>query len=72
MPRLLLYAFRYKSPVTGKWVKARYCAELQEIRHDHPEHELLDAEVREPRDQWASFKPYRKPGEREQSTVLNR
>jgi hypothetical protein len=32
MRRLLLYAFRYKSPVSGKGVKARYVAELHAIR----------------------------------------
>ena len=35
MPRLLLYPFRYRSEVTGKWVKARYVAELHEIERRH-------------------------------------
>jgi hypothetical protein len=63
--RLLLYAFRYKSPVTGKWVKARYVAELHEIRERHgDEFELIgEPEVREVRDAWMSFNPYRKSGE---------
>jgi hypothetical protein len=28
---LLLYPFRFVDPVTGKWVRARYVAELHEI-----------------------------------------
>ena len=57
----LLYAFRYKSPLTGKWVKARYRAELHEIRERYAEFELLDVEIREPSDAWSSFNPYRTP-----------
>ena len=49
MSRILLYAFRYKSPVTGKWVKARYVAELREIRERYAEFELIgEPELREP------------------------
>lgn len=55
---LLLYAFRYKHPRTGKWVKARYRAGLREIRDDHAEFELIgEPEIREPRA--GSFNPYR-------------
>lgn len=65
MPRLLLYAFRYKSTVTGKWVKARYRAELHEISERHgDEFELLgEPEVRDVPDVWLGFNPYRKPRE---------
>jgi hypothetical protein len=31
MPPLELYPFRYRDPLTGKWVRARYVAELHEI-----------------------------------------
>ena len=31
MPRLQLFPFRYRDRVTGKWAKARYVAEPQEI-----------------------------------------
>ena len=31
MPRLLLYPFRYRDRVTGKWVKARYVAERRQL-----------------------------------------
>jgi hypothetical protein len=30
-PRLELFPFRYRDPVSRKWVKARYAAERQEI-----------------------------------------
>ena len=29
---LMLYSFRFVDPVTGKWVRARYVAELHEIQ----------------------------------------
>ncbi|HJU21836.1 MAG TPA: hypothetical protein VJ891_04945 [Casimicrobiaceae bacterium] len=35
MRRLLLYPFRYRSEVTGKWAKARYVAEMHEIERRH-------------------------------------
>jgi hypothetical protein len=31
MPRLFLYPFRYRSEIAGKWVKARYAADLHEV-----------------------------------------
>jgi len=31
MPRLELYAFRYRDPRSGKWVGARYVATSEEI-----------------------------------------
>jgi hypothetical protein len=50
--------------VTGKWVKARYVAELDVIREQYAEFDLIgEPEVREVRHAWASFNPYRKPGE---------
>jgi len=43
---LLLYAFCYKSSLTGKCVKARYRAELHEIRERYAEFELIgDPEI---------------------------
>ena len=38
-PRLELFAFRYRDPRTGKWVRARYVAELHKARHT--EYELI-------------------------------
>jgi hypothetical protein len=31
MAPLLLYPFRYRDPLIGKWVRARYVTELHEI-----------------------------------------
>jgi hypothetical protein len=39
MPRLSLYAFRYRNEVTGKWMKARYVAEKHEIAVRHAQWE---------------------------------
>ena len=40
MPRLELFPFRYRDPLTGKWVKARYRAERDEIAARHAEFEI--------------------------------
>ena len=37
---LYLYEFRYVDPVTGKWCKARYHAEVHVIRQRHAEFEF--------------------------------
>lgn len=36
-PRIELYAFRYRNPRTGNWVRARYVAPLEEIAKRHAE-----------------------------------
>ena len=47
MPRLELFPFRYRNPLTGKWVKARYRAERHEIGERHAEFEITGpAEIR--------------------------
>ena len=57
---LVLHAFRYRSPMTGKWVKARYRAEVAVIRERHAEFELIgEPEIRQPIP--GSFSPYRRP-----------
>ena len=40
-PRLELFPFRYKDPRTGKWIRARYVAELHEIKQRHAEFEII-------------------------------
>ena len=60
MRRLELYPFRFKDPVSGKWVKARYVAERHEIeaRHAPGEWEIIGPpEIREIDDHWAYFSP---------------
>jgi len=47
-PRLKLFPFRYRDPRTGKWVRARYLAELHEIKARHAEFEIIGpAELRD-------------------------
>ena len=38
---LLLYPFRFVDPVTGKWMRARYVAELHEIAARHERWEII-------------------------------
>jgi hypothetical protein len=60
MPRLELYAFRYRDPLTKKWVRARYVAELREIAARYAEYEVLGPpEIRnvDPHARW--FDPLR-------------
>ena len=40
-PRLELFPFRYRDPRTGNWVRARYLAELHEIRARYTEWEII-------------------------------
>ena len=59
---LVLYRFRHKNQF-GKWVMARYRAELDVIRAQHPEIEIVgEPEEREP--STGSFSPFAKEGER--------
>ncbi len=45
---LVLYPFRFRDPVSGKWVRARYAAELVEIGMRHVEWEIAgQPEIRE-------------------------
>ena len=39
--RLELFPFSYRDPRTGKWIRARYVAELHEIRQRHAEFEII-------------------------------
>ena len=43
MPRLELFPFRFRDPVTGKWIKARYVAERHviEARYAPGEWEII-------------------------------
>ena len=58
-PRVLvLYPFRYRHELTGKWVKARYVADLREIRARYKDWETIGApEIRG--DVGGSFNPWR-------------
>jgi len=41
MPILELFAFRYRDPRTGSWIRARYVAELHEIAARYVEREII-------------------------------
>jgi len=48
MPRLELFPFCYRDERTGKWVRARYVAELHEIKARYAQWEITGpAELRE-------------------------
>jgi hypothetical protein len=60
MRRIHLYPFRYRSAVTGKWVKARYVAERDEIAARHAEWEIIGPpEIRNVDPHARYFQPYR-------------
>jgi hypothetical protein len=59
--RLVLYPFRFVDPITGRWVRARYLAELHEIAERYAECEITGpAEIRT-RGSSGSFNPSRGP-----------
>ena len=59
MPRLELFPFRYRDPLTGKWVKARYKAERHEIAERHAEFEITGPpEIREHNPDARYFNPH--------------
>jgi hypothetical protein len=56
---LVLYRFRFRDPVTGKWVKARYVAERRELEARYREWEIIgEPEYRQPVGQ--AFNPWRR------------
>ena len=55
---LILYPFRFRDPVSGKWVRARYVAERHELVARYREWEIIgEPEYRRP--SGASFSPWR-------------
>ena len=61
-PRLVLFAFRYRDPRTGKWVRARYRAERQEIAARYAEWAIEGApEIRDAYPEKAYFTPHASP-----------
>ena len=60
-PRLELFPFRFRDPVTGKWVRARYVAELHEIKQRYAEWEIIGVpEIREISSSARYFTPHRR------------
>ena len=57
---ITLYPFRYRDPLTGRWVKARYKATRADIAAGHAEWEIIGpADVRDPDAGARRFDPYR-------------
>jgi hypothetical protein len=55
---LLLYPFRARNPLTGRWYRARYKAERRVIAASHAEWEIIGPpEIRRP--VGAAFNPWR-------------
>ena len=62
MPRLELFAFRYRDPRTGKWIRARYLAERHEIAARFAEFEIIgEPEIRNVDPDTRYFNPWRPP-----------
>jgi hypothetical protein len=60
-PRLELFPFRYRDPRTGKWIRARYLAELHEIKARYAEFELIGPpEIRDVDPTARYFAPHRR------------
>src|SRR6476619_4524168 len=62
MPRLELFPFRYRDRLTGKWVKARYVAERNEIAARHSQWEIIGPpEIRDVDPAARHFTPWKVP-----------
>ena len=63
MPRLELFHFRYRDPLTGKWKRARYVAERHEIAERFAEYEIVGPpEIRDVEPDARYFTPHRHEG----------
>ena len=59
-PRIELYAFRYRDPIGGKWIRARYVATLEEIARRYQHFEILGpAQIRDVDPESRHFAPHR-------------
>jgi hypothetical protein len=61
---LLLYPFRYRDSLTGKWVRARYLAERRVIAERYAEWEITGPPELRPRGYATTFRPWREPPNR--------
>src|SRR4029453_13093982 len=60
--RIQLYAFRYRDPRTGKWIRARYRADRDEIAARYKEWEIIGtAEIRDVDPDARYFTPHASP-----------
>jgi hypothetical protein len=63
MGRVELYPFRFRDPVTGRWVRARYRAQRDEIERRYVEYEIVGPpEVRDGDPDAPRFTPHGERG----------
>lgn len=43
VPTLVLYPFRFRDPLTGRWVRARHKMQVSELRRHYSEWEITGA-----------------------------
>lgn len=55
---LVLFRFRFRDPISGKWIQARYAAERAQIEARYAEWEILGAPELRPR-AGTAFSPWR-------------
>jgi hypothetical protein len=61
-PRLELFPFRYREPRSGKWVRARYVATMEDIAKCYAEWEIAGpAEIRDVDPDARYFTPHKSP-----------
>ena len=61
-PRFELFAFRYRDPISGKWIRARYVATREEIEQRYAEWEILrPTEIRDVDPESRYFTPHGHP-----------
>jgi hypothetical protein len=62
MPRLELFPFKFRHPVTGRWVRARYVAERHIIEQNYAALEITGPpEIRDIDPHADYFSPFRRP-----------
>jgi hypothetical protein len=63
MPTLVLYPFRYRDPLTGKWVRARHRLQVPALQRRYVEWEITGArEIRHVTPgSVKQFNPFRSP-----------
>ena len=60
---LFCYPFRFRDPLTHKWVEARYKAECRELIARYKEWEIIGKpELRWPQEGPRAFNPWRRDG----------
>ena len=63
MPKLALYPFRFRDPLTNRWVRARHKMQVPELQRHYLEWEITGApEIRQVTDMSAQpFNPFEPP-----------